>query len=328
MGEMNSKDQRINRVESAPADGAGRPMVSVIVPALNAAASIGACLQALINQTYDRERYEIIVVDNGSRDETSELADRYPVLLLQEGRWRSPYAARNTGIARAGGEVLAFTDADCTPEQTWLERGVEVLESAGADLIGGKVTFTFSRPARLGELADALWHLDVKRQIETNRACMTANLLVWRKVVDVIGPFDPRVRSGGDGRWTRRATDAGFTLVYAPLAEVRKPSRPMRPLLRKGYRIGRGLPAAWMERSCGRGGVPAGIVRLLVPPSPSMVKQRIQDRGYDEMAGRFAGLWSVTWLLHVVRAVGCSRGWIDIVRERAGESTVGHDVRR
>jgi hypothetical protein len=302
------------------------PVVSIIIPVLNAAPVIENCLRAVLNQTHERERCEVIVVDNGSTDRTRDVVQAYPVRLLEETAWRSPYAARNAGIAQARGELLAFTDADCTPEPGWLRGAVEALEDEGADLLGGKVVFTFSPTASLGELTDALWHLDVRRQIETNRACMTANLVVRKEVFSAVGPFDARVRSGGDGRWTRRATDAGFKLVYGPSAEVKKPARRMVPLLRKAHRVGRGLPAAWVERGLGRGGIGAGIVRLLIPPSPSAVKQRIRDRSYQEMAGRNLQLWWSTWLLEMFRATGCLRGWLEMAGQwSSGHAEVGDD---
>ena len=254
-----------------------QPVVSVIVPVRNAAGHIGGCLEALAHQTYPEERREVIVVDNGSRDATREVVAAHPVHLLDETSSRSPYPARNRGLDHARGEVIAFTDADCRPLETWLERGVAGLNEEGADLVGGRVMFTFAGAPSVGEMVDALWHLDVRRQIHENRAAMTANLFVHSSVFDVIGGFDPEVRSGGDGRWTRRATDAGFLLAYAPDAIVRKPARRLGGLLAKAYRVGRGLPPAWLERGVGRSGIGVAIAHKTLPPVPSAVKRRIEE---------------------------------------------------
>ena len=104
------------------------PRVSVIVPVLDGASCIDRCLEALLAQTYPSHRVELIVVDNGSRDATPDRVRTHPVTLLVERSVRSPYAARNAGIQRASGEVIAFTDADCVPAKDWLERGVAALE--------------------------------------------------------------------------------------------------------------------------------------------------------------------------------------------------------
>src|SRR5688572_8958532 len=111
------------------------PFVSVIVPVLNDEARIGGCVAALLAQDYPRERYEVIVVDNGSTDRTYEVVRGYPVTLLSEAQIRSSFAARNKGMREAVGEIFAFTDSDCTPAPQWLAEGVRAIQ-AGADLVG------------------------------------------------------------------------------------------------------------------------------------------------------------------------------------------------
>jgi len=300
-------------------------MVSVVVPARNAADCIVGCLEALAHQTYPDERYEIIVVDNGSSDSTAEVVKSYPVRVFEESSIPSPYAARNLGIKRATGDVLSFTDADCRPGEKWLESGIESIIREDANLVGGRVEFTFSKPPTLGEMVDAICHLDVERQIAQNRAAMTANLFVHRSVLDAIGDFDSEVRSGGDGRWTRMATDEGFKLVYAPEAVVRKPARPMGQLLAKAYRVGRGLPAAWTERGLGRRGVGGSIAYNLKPPNLRALKTRIRERGVTQAEGREASLWWASWFLEVVRSAGCVHGWYELGKQRStGQARDSH----
>jgi len=292
------------------------PLVSVIVPARNAAGHIGGCLEALAGQTYPGDRYEVIVVDNGSSDATRHVVADYAAKLLQESSHCSPYPARNLGIDHARGEVLAFTDADCVAHERWLERGVECVIGESADLVGGRVMFTFSSTPSVGEMVDALWHLDVRRQILENRAAMTANLFVRRSVFGAIGGFDAKVRSGGDGRWTRRATDAGFTLSYAPEAIVCKPARRLGRLLAKAYRVGRGLPAAWLERGVARGAIGTAIVHNILPPRTSVVRRRIEEIGVPGAEARVSAVWAASWLLELVRAAGSVHGWFELGRQR------------
>lgn len=98
------------------------PQVSVVVPAYNAAAVIGNCLAALQRQTYPAECYEVIVVDDGSQDETAALAAA-AASVVSEGK-RGKSGARNLGAEHARGEILLFTDADCEPVPEWIERMV------------------------------------------------------------------------------------------------------------------------------------------------------------------------------------------------------------
>lgn len=290
--------------------GAESPLVSVIVPVRNGERWITGCLDALTSQSLPAEAFELIVVDNGSTDSTRRLVEPYPVTVIEERVRRSPYAARNAGLARARGAVVAFTDADCRPDPDWLARGTAPLLGGQGDLVAGRVVFDFSPSPTIGELADALWHLDVPTQVEKNRSAMTSNLFVTRGVVEALGPFDGGVRSGGDGRWTRRASDAGFRLLYVSEATVRKRSRRLGPLLAKAYRVGTGLPAVWVERGASSAQLGRGILRQFLPPAGVRVREQILRRGDDQMASRVGALWAVTWLLEAVRGVGALVGWI------------------
>ena len=90
------------------------PLVSVVVPARNAAATLERCLRSLLDLDYPRDRFEIIVADNGSTDGSRSILDRFggQVRVVEQPR-PGPAAARNAGIRAAEGTVIALTDADC-----------------------------------------------------------------------------------------------------------------------------------------------------------------------------------------------------------------------
>src|SRR5689334_9252898 len=94
---------------------------SVVIPARNAARTLPATLAALRGQTYPADRLEVIVVDDGSADATGEVAAAGGARVLRQAP-AGPAAARNRGAAAATGEIILFTDADCTPAPTWVER--------------------------------------------------------------------------------------------------------------------------------------------------------------------------------------------------------------
>src|SRR3990172_11059795 len=87
---------------------------SLIIPAYNAAGTIVACLAASMRQSIPRDEYEIIVVDDGSTDNTGEAAESFPVRVIRQTNG-GPAAARNHGALLAKGEVLVFTDLYCAP---------------------------------------------------------------------------------------------------------------------------------------------------------------------------------------------------------------------
>jgi cellulose synthase/poly-beta-1,6-N-acetylglucosamine synthase-like glycosyltransferase len=103
----------------------GDPRISVIVPAYNAEDTIERCLQALESQTVPRERYEIIVVDDGSCDQTCARVQAQDGVRLLTQAHAGPAAARNLGVQHARREIVLFTDADCEPTPDWIERMVD-----------------------------------------------------------------------------------------------------------------------------------------------------------------------------------------------------------
>ena len=95
------------------------PEISIIVPARNAGRIISDCLDALQNQELDFESYEVILVDDGSSDDTALKGNRDNVRLIRQ-QPLGPAAARNLGARHAHGQILLFTDADCRPEKNWI----------------------------------------------------------------------------------------------------------------------------------------------------------------------------------------------------------------
>lgn len=93
-------------------------LISVVVPAYNAAVHIHQCLDSLLALDYSKDRLEILVVDNGSTDHTLSIVKTYPVRSLVETQ-RGAAAARNSAAMLARGEILAFTDADCVVDVNW-----------------------------------------------------------------------------------------------------------------------------------------------------------------------------------------------------------------
>lgn len=95
-------------------------MISVIVPTYNEEASITTCLKSLSHQTLNRNEYELIVVDGNSKDRTCELARAYADEVITQTS-KKVGGARNDGVLRAEGDIIATTDADCIIPPGWLE---------------------------------------------------------------------------------------------------------------------------------------------------------------------------------------------------------------
>jgi glycosyltransferase involved in cell wall biosynthesis len=106
---------------------------SVVVPVHNNSVDLRNCIESLKALDYPRERYEIIVVDNSSTDDTAAVATSMGVTCISETQFQSSYAARNTGIKAAGGDFIAFTDSDCVVDKGWLK----AIDGASGDQMVG-----------------------------------------------------------------------------------------------------------------------------------------------------------------------------------------------
>jgi hypothetical protein len=215
------------------------PRVSVIVPAHDAAATLGDTLEALGRQSL--APYEVIVVDDGSTDATAEVAGAAGdgVTVIRQPRLGAG-AARNRGVEEARGGVLAFTDADCSPEPNWLASGLSCLEEA--DLAQGAV----GPPpgVAIGPFDRTLF---VRHE---NGLYQSANLFVRRELFERIGGFvavfEPEIGRpfGEDVAFGWRARRAGARTRFCSRAVVRHavfrggPSGYVTEHLRRGYFAG------------------------------------------------------------------------------------------
>ncbi|MGV3547072.1 MAG: glycosyltransferase [Pedobacter sp.] len=112
------------------------PLVSVIVPVFNAEQYLAQCIQNLLQQTY--KNIEIIVVDDGSSDRSSEIAESYPVKLIKQQN-EGVSVARNKGIDAAQGEFLHFMDVDDEINSTYYEKMVTAINDAAVDIACGEM---------------------------------------------------------------------------------------------------------------------------------------------------------------------------------------------
>ena len=164
--------------------------VSVIVPAYNDA-RLDACLGSLAPQvrSLGADDAEIIVVDNGSRDDILETCDRFAddVVLVREPKEGS-YAARNAGLHMARGAVYAFTDADCLPNPDWLRRGLLAFEDGSVQVLTGPVRLFARHLGRpnLVETYQISTGFPVRRYVDEKCFGPTANLWIRASVVQEI----------------------------------------------------------------------------------------------------------------------------------------------
>jgi mycofactocin system glycosyltransferase len=201
------------------------PLVSIIIPVRDQPGDLGECLHSLSQIDYPEDQLEIIVVDDGSKKDVSEIITSDSIKFIREDKSLGPAAGRNTGATYASGDVLAFLDADCIAGRDWLRELVPFFNAAGVGAVGGFVAghYRLSSLDRYEAVASSL-NLGGGILIEGESASSfyvpTANLLVAHEAFRAAGGFRAEMRVGEDVDFCWRLRSLGHTLLYAPFGSV------------------------------------------------------------------------------------------------------------
>ncbi|MCK4863309.1 MAG: mycofactocin biosynthesis glycosyltransferase MftF [Dehalococcoidales bacterium] len=201
------------------------PLVSVIIPVKDQPEDLIECLQSLENLDYPGDRLEIIVVDDGSQKETSDIVDSPDVKIIRQGESQGPAACRNIGAENARGEILAFIDADCMAGEKWLKDIIPFFQTSKIGAVGGYVDgyYKDSLLDRYEQVSSSLNmgnRLLLEGKTESSFYVPTANMLVSREAFISVGGFKAGMHVGEDVDFCWRLRNSGYTLLYIPLGSV------------------------------------------------------------------------------------------------------------
>lgn len=201
------------------------PSMSVVIPIFNRRELVAGLLVSLEQLHYPHDQLEIIIVDNGSTDgawEAAEAAAERGLLPLQCFRNPSPTklptVSRNFGVRQATGEIVAFTDSDCSVTPTWLKAAASAFEP-GVGIVYGQTVIesALNRPV--------LQHAPSVDAAKTYAE--TCNIFYRRKAIEEAGGFDESFHSilkgpvwGEDTDLAYRVIELGYRMVYCPHAVV------------------------------------------------------------------------------------------------------------
>jgi cellulose synthase/poly-beta-1,6-N-acetylglucosamine synthase-like glycosyltransferase len=196
------------------------PRISVVVPAFQASATIEQCVLALLDQTLPREEYEVIVVDDGSSDDTARRAEKSGARVLQLASNVGPAAARNAGVAVARGEVVVFTDADCEPTPQFLAALTEHLRDP--DVGGTKGVYLSKQRALVARFVQYEYESRYRHTARHNALDFVDTYACCFRRADInrIGGFDPKLRICEDQDMSFRLAEAGVRVRFAPDART------------------------------------------------------------------------------------------------------------
>jgi glycosyltransferase involved in cell wall biosynthesis len=222
-------------------DGAS-PLASVVIPTFRRPRRLADCLAALGDQTLDAGRFEVIVVDDCSGDDTSAvvaaIARTTPFalrLITRTGVNRGPAVARNLGWRAATGDVVAFVDDDCRPGPGWLEAGLGSFEAAAVGVVQGRTRAPDG--VDVWGLTDWYAWQVIDGPTPHFEAC---NIFYRRRALVDTGGFDEQIRWpwGEDTELGWKVLAAGWDRAFAADAVVTHPveRRGMRWYVRTGLR--------------------------------------------------------------------------------------------
>ncbi len=231
--------------ENLPPPLAAAPRATVVVAAYNAASTLGECLSSIRELNYPD--YETVVIDDGSTDSTSEIANQSGVRTIRVEH-KGLAAARNAGLDAASNEsaIIAFIDADARADRDWLYHLVETIKRRDAAAAAGPNFAPDPQSARAAAMAAAPGlPREVRAGDDRLAQLCGCNMAITRAALRKVGGFDPMFTSAGDDvdlSWRLAAT--GETLAYAPGAVVIHERRAtLAAYLRqqRGYGTGEGL---------------------------------------------------------------------------------------
>ena len=227
-----------------------RPAVSVVVPTQGRADYLEVTLASLARQELS-DPFEVVVVADGARDTTPDVARRAGARLVSHAAPRGPNAARNTGTEAAEADLVALVDDDVEAPPGWLGALLEgARRHPRAEAFGGPIRARLEghAPRSCGRESPPITTLDLGPHDREAPLVWSANMLVRRSALERVGPFDPSLPTGGDEEeWLRRLRAEGGRVVYLADAALdhRRAGGDARlaGLLRGAYHRGRNLRA-------------------------------------------------------------------------------------
>lgn len=205
------------------------PFVSIVIPVFNEERYLSSCLNSLRTLNYPEHRREILLIDNGSTDQTLDIARGFSEVAIHVKENAKVGAVRNYGVQKAQGSVIVFLDSDCVVSESWLTKGVERLNADPGSVIGGRYLLR-DDPSWL----EKYWILgSPERSVAT--ALVGGCIFIPKQIFQQVGGFDESLNAGEDNELTERLRKTGFTVkidLALSVVHLGYPSR-LRPFINR-----------------------------------------------------------------------------------------------
>ncbi len=299
------------------------PKASVIVPAHNEASCIARTVRAIVDQRASSCDVEVIVVDDGSTDDTVQLAREAGALVIElGGSGGNPAVARNRGAANSNGDPLIFLDADCEVAEGWLDAYLDA-HKAGETTVSGSLDM----PAGLGFTAQCDYYcgwymVHPGRPAGYVPHAPAPNLSVRRDAFLATSGFEelPYSIASEERAWQAELRSQGHRIYFEPRARAYHYNRPgLRNMLSRSYRWGYASIRSKNQTGSARLAWLYRYPRLLIVASiPLAFAHTIHILGCWCKAGVYRPLMMLPLVLlsRLVYSVAMMRGGIDWLREQ------------
>ena len=212
------------------------PGVSIIVPTFNSESTIDECLRSILELDYPKQLLEVIMIDGGSTDATTERAKAYPVKLISSQL--NPPAAYNLVLKTAEKEIIGLIDSDAKVEKGWLRKLVKHLNDPKVAGASGTVE-TWNKDKLVPRAIGYELSSRYRRLPNTVERVATMNLLLKKKVTMEIGGFDEALPTQYDTDIGARIANAGYRIAFDSEAICYHFHRPtLRTFFKQQYKYG------------------------------------------------------------------------------------------
>jgi len=201
--------------------------VSVIIPTKNSEKTLEECLKSLKYQTYPKNKYEIIIIDDHSTDKTVDIAKKYRAKIITSNG--PPGRQRNKGISKARGNIIGFIDSDCIAKKNWIMEGVKYFISSEIAVVGGPnltpkndpfisqcIGYVSSSKIGTGSMSARYVKNGFYARETDETSLISCNMFTLKGVIKKVGGFSETLFPNEENELMFRIKKNGYKLIYVP----------------------------------------------------------------------------------------------------------------
>jgi glycosyltransferase involved in cell wall biosynthesis len=285
--------------------------VSFVIPVYKDYDGLDMTLNSIAHQQYrkcGKYTLEIIVVNDGGDREISGVCQKYKVKMVEIRPNCGSYLARNKGLEYSTGSIIIFIDADVIIPPGWLEKALSAIDAV--DYLAADIRIDNNKIQTAVHSYQVSHSFPNAAYLEEDHFGVTAGLVTRRRLVEQLGGFDSRLRSGGDKEFGIRVYHAGYKQAFLPSPTLVHPPKTLDRYLRSIKRIKQGHErlALFYPDTFSRPGFfqrLARFLRSLLPPRPTGINRRFSPDDGTALLKK----WFFLWLLKFFKGLYDLQTW-------------------